>query len=321
MDSNRLKGIIMVIIGACLWGLSGTVAQQLFQYDNVSTEWLVTIRLLISGIILLMISSFGTRKKEIFDIWKQKSDAIKMILFGLFGMLAVQYTYFASIKEGNAAVATLLQYLAPIFITVYLLFKWNVRPSKIDFISITLSLVGTFLLLTNGSVHNLAVSTPAIIWGILSGLSLAFYSLYSKELLKKWSSPVIVGWGMIIGGIGVTIVHFISTNEFILLSTMKYVKISTLPLITFVVIFGTLIAFYLYLDSIRYLTPKETTLFGCTEPLAAIISSVLILHVPFQSFQLLGAFCVIVMVLILSQKPDEGKQKLKLVHAKKENIQ
>lgn len=97
-----------------------------------------------------------------------------MILFGLFGMLAVQYTYFASIKEGNAAVATLLQYLAPIFITVYLLFKWNVRPSKIDFISITLSLVGTFLLLTNGSVHNLAVSTPAIIWGILSGLSLAF---------------------------------------------------------------------------------------------------------------------------------------------------
>lgn len=121
-------------------------------------------------------------------------------------------------------------------------------------------------------------------------------------------------------GIGVTILHFVSTNEFILLSTIKYVKLSTLPLITFVVIFGTLIAFYLYLDSIRYLTPKETTLFGCTEPLAAIISSVLILHVPFQSFQLLGAFCVIVMVLILSQKPDEGKPKLKLM-SRKQNIQ
>ena len=169
-----------------------------FQYDNVSTEWLVTIRLLISELFCSLFPH-SEREKEIFGIWKQKSDAIKMILFGLFGMLAVQYTYFASIKEGNAAVATLLQYLAPIFITVYLLFKWNVRPSKIDFISITLSLVGTFLLLTNGSVHNLAVSTPAIIWGILSGLSLAFYSLYSKELLEKWSSSVIVGWGMIIG--------------------------------------------------------------------------------------------------------------------------
>ena len=243
-----------------------------------------------------------------------------MILFYLFGMLAVQYTYFASIKEGNAAVATLLQYLAPIFITVYLLFKWNVRPSKIDFISIALSLVGTFLLLTNGSVHNLAVSTPAIVWGILSGLSLAFYSLYSKELLDRWSSSVIVGWGMIIGGMGVTIVNFITTKEFILLSTMKYVKLNTLPLITFVIIFGTLIAFYLYLDSIRYLTPKETTLFGCTEPLAAIISSVLILHVPFQSFQLLGLLCHC-NGAYLKPKPDEGKPELKLVHEKKENIQ
>ncbi|MBO1624586.1 DMT family transporter [Bacillus arachidis] len=320
MDSGRLKGIIMVITGASLWGLSGTAAQQLFQQENVSTEWLVTIRLLISGSILLLFSSFGSKKSEVLGIWKQKADANKMILFGLLGMLAVQYTYFASIKEGNAAVATLLQYLAPIFITVYLIFKWNIRPTKIDFISIVLSLIGTFFLLTNGSIDNLAVSTPAIIWGILSGLSLAFYSLYSKELLEKWSSSVIVGWGMIIGGVGVTILHFFSTNEFILLSGMKYLQPNNLFLIAFVVIFGTLIAFYLYLDSIRYLTPKETTLFGCTEPLAAIISSILILHVPFQSFQLLGALCVIVMVLVLSQKPDEGKPNLRLVETKKQNI-
>ncbi|PFA25280.1 EamA family transporter [Bacillus cereus] len=310
----------MVITGASLWGLSGTAAQQLFQQEHVSTEWLVTIRLLISGSILLLFSSFGSKKSEVLGIWKQKKDANKLILFGLLGMLAVQYTYFASIKEGNAAVATLLQYLAPIFITVYLIFKWNIRPTQIDFISIALSLIGTFFLLTNGSIDNLAVSTPAIIWGILSGLSLAFYSLYSKELLEKSSSSVIVGWGMIIGGVGVTILHFFSTNEFILLSGMKYLQLNNLFLIAFVVIFGTLIAFYLYLDSIRYLTPKETTLFGCTEPLAAIISSILILHVPFQSFQLLGALCVIVMVLVLSQKPDEGKPKLRLVETKKQNI-
>ncbi|WP_144569081.1 DMT family transporter [Bacillus pseudomycoides] len=320
MDSGRLKGIIMVIIGASLWGLSGTAAQQLFQQENVSTEWLVTIRLLISGIILLLFSSFGSKKSEVLGIWKQKAEANKIILFGLLGMLAVQYTYFASIQEGNAAVATLLQYLAPIFITVYLIFKWNIRPTKIDFISIVLSLIGTFFLLTNGSIDNLAVSTPAIVWGILSGLSLAFYSLYSKELLEKWSSSVIVGWGMIIGGVGVTVLHFLSTNEFILLSGMKYFQPNNLFLITFVVIFGTLIAFYLYLDSIRYLTPKETTLFGCTEPLAAIISSILILHVPFQSFQFLGALCIIVMVLVLSQKPDEGKPKLRLAVTKKQNI-
>ena len=127
---------------------------------------------------------------------------------------------------------------------------------KIDFISIALSLVGTFLLLTNGSVHNLAVSTPAIVWGILSGLSLAFYSLYSKELLDRWSSSVIVGWGMIIGyGCNDCKLYYYERIHFIV--NDEICKLNTLPLITFVIIFGTLIAFYLYLDSIRYLTRKK----------------------------------------------------------------
>ncbi|MGQ0519391.1 EamA family transporter, partial [Bacillus sp. D-CC] len=67
---------------------------------------------------------------------------------------------------------------------------------------------------------------------VMSGRVLSFTYFIVDN---KMNSFVIVGWGMIIGGIGVTIVQFITTNEFILLSTMKYVKLSTLPLITFVV--------------------------------------------------------------------------------------
>ena len=112
---------------------------------------------------------------------------------------------------------------------------------------------------------------------------------------------------MIIGGIGVTIVHFISTNEFILLSTMKYVKLSTLPLITFVVIFGHLLLLFILRqhtipDSERnnIIWLHRTTrsyYFFCTYIARAI-----------SIFSVIGRFCVIVMVLILSQKPDEGKQ-------------
>ncbi|HEY8804176.1 MAG TPA: EamA family transporter, partial [Clostridium sp.] len=45
----RIKGIILVIIGSMLWGVSGSVAQFLFQKKEFSTEWLVVIRLLVSG--------------------------------------------------------------------------------------------------------------------------------------------------------------------------------------------------------------------------------------------------------------------------------
>lgn len=305
---NRMKGMIMVITGAGLWGVSGTVAQQLFQQLNISTEWLVTVRLLISGIILLLLSSCSPNRYQIFSIWKHKSESIKILLFGILGMLGVQYTYFASINEGNAAVATLLQYLAPIFITLYLIIKCKNIPTKIDAVSIFLALLGTFLLLTNGSTDNLTVPMPAIIWGVLSGLSLAFYTLYSKGLLQKWASSIVVGWGMIIGGIGLILLHFISTKEMILLTRIDNLTLESFLLIGFVVIFGTLIAFYLYLESIRYITPKETSLLGCTEPLAAIITSVLFLQVPFGFFQSVGTLSVLIMVFLLSQKPSSSEK-------------
>lgn len=305
---NRMKGMIMAIIGAGLWGVSGTVAQQLFQQLNISTEWLVTVRLLISGIILLLLSSCSPNRDQIFGIWKHKSESIKILLFGILGMLGVQYTYFASINVGNAAVATLLQYLAPIFITLYLIIKCKNIPTKIDAVSIFLALLGTFLLLTNGSTDNLTVPMSAIIWGVLSGLSLAFYTLYSKGLLQKWASSIVVGWGMIIGGIGLILLHYISTKEMIVLTRIDNLTLEAFLLIGFVVIFGTLIAFYLYLESIRYITPKETSLLGCTEPLAAIITSVLFLQVPFGFFQSVGTLSVLIMVFLLSQKPSSSEK-------------
>lgn len=306
--SGRVKGMIMVVIGASLWGLSGNAAQILFQQEQLSTEWLVTIRLLLSGLILLLFAFFSSNRHEIYVIWQNKKTAFQLILFGLLGMLGVQYTYFASIAEGNAAVATILQYLAPLFITVYLLIKFKSPPSKLDIFVLFFATFGTFLLLTNGSLHNFMVSTPAIIWGVLSGLSLAFYTLYSKDLLTLWSSSVLVGWGMIIGGMGMIILQALTTRRFILFSDTPQLHLTTLLLIGFVVLFGTLIAFYLFLDSIRYISPKETTLLGCTEPLAAIISSVIILHTPFLLWQMVGAAIIILVVLVLSLFPQVQEQ-------------
>ena len=48
---------------------------------------------------------------------------ITLIIYSLFGMLIVQYAYMASINEGNAAVATLLQYIAPVYIILWFAFR------------------------------------------------------------------------------------------------------------------------------------------------------------------------------------------------------
>ncbi|MET7258986.1 hypothetical protein [Dyadobacter fermentans] len=43
-------------MAASLWGVSGTFSQFLFQQQHISVEWLMSVRMLISGIVLVAIS-------------------------------------------------------------------------------------------------------------------------------------------------------------------------------------------------------------------------------------------------------------------------
>src|SRR5690625_999954 len=167
---TRRTGILLVITGATFWGVGGTVAQKLFQQYAINVNWLVTTRLIIAGLLLLMVHSFKNNRSQIFRVWKNRKVAIQLIIFGLLGMLAVQYTYMASIDHGNAAVATLLQYLAPVMIIIYLVLRKQSILTRQDLITVSLALGGCFFLLTNGSFSDLAVPVIAIVWGVLSGV-------------------------------------------------------------------------------------------------------------------------------------------------------
>ncbi|MGN9865398.1 DMT family transporter [Bacillus swezeyi] len=291
---TRRTGFFLVITGALFWGIGGTVAQKLFQQNAIDVNWLVTTRLLIAGFSLLIIQFFGKDRSQIIGVWKNRRTAIQLIIFGLLGMLAVQYTYMASIKHGNAAVATLLQYLAPVMIIIYLILRKQTALTRQDLLTVSLGLGGCFFLLTNGSISQLSVPKLAIVWGVLSGLSLAFYTLYAVPLLKQYDSLVIVGWAMIIGGFALSFIHPPWQVDFSSLTAATYLYL------VFVIIFGTMIAFWFYIESLQSLSPKETSLLGSLEPLAAVLTTVFWLKEPFWFFQWLGTACIIGMILLLS---------------------
>ena len=196
----RTKGIFLVIIGTMLWGISGTVAQFLFQNKGFSPEWLVVIRLLSSGTILLLYGYISS-DNDIKIIWKSKNNRISLFLFSILGMLGVQYTYFAAISHGNAATATILQYLSPVIITCYLIVKNKKLPTLKQMFAIILAMVGTFFIITRGNIHSLSLSKLALFWGISSAICSAIYTLQPISLLKQFSSTAVVGWGMLIGGL------------------------------------------------------------------------------------------------------------------------
>ncbi|MFC0414000.1 DMT family transporter [Cytobacillus solani] len=244
--------------------------------------------------LLLTVQFFGKDRSQVLGVWKNRRTAVQLIIFGLLGMLAVQYTYMASIKYGNAAVATLLQYLAPVMIIIYLILRKQAVLTRQDLLTVTLALGGCFFLLTNGSISSLSVPTLAIVWGVLSGLALAFYTLYAVPLLAQYDSLVIVGWAMMIGGFTLSFIHPPWQMDFTNLTVEAYFYL------VFVIIFGTMLAFWFYIESLQSLLPKETSLLGSLEPLAAVLTTVFWLKEPFGFFQWVGTACIIGMILLLA---------------------
>ena len=296
MRNKRLLGIILALVGACLWGLNGTASQYLFQHQHVDVNWFVTARLLGAGVILLGLQLL--RKKPILTVWQHKKFALQLIFFSIVGMLGVQYSYMAAIAYGNSAVATLLQYTAPIFIILYLIFSRQQPFLRMDIVMIIAPIIGSWLLLTGGSCSNFSVPMSAVIWGLISAITLAFYTLYAKTLLAHFSALVIIGWAMLIAGLGMSFIHPIWD-----IGTIDF-SLNTNLALFFTIFFGTAIAFWFFFQSVGYLSAKESTLLGTVEPLVAVFSSIIWLALPFSSLQMLGVALIVSIVLIISLMPN-----------------
>ncbi|MCR8636487.1 DMT family transporter [Paenibacillus radicis (ex Xue et al. 2023)] len=291
------KGIIMVLSAATCWGLSGIAAQLFFHHFISTPGMLVAIRLLSAGIIMILLQCLLKGTSNAFSIWSDKKDRFTLLIFGIIGMLGVQYTFFAAIHYGNAATATLLQYLGPVFIIVFVSLRLKKMPGVKELAAFLLALAGIFFMTTSGSLHSLSITIEALVWGILSALAAAFYTLYPRKLLATWGAVPVVGWSMIIGGIGLSLFNPPWTFDWNQGSLFLY------SLLLFIVIIGTIIPFYLFLDSLRFVTAARASILSSAEPLTAVLVGTLFLHTPMDTVQLLGSLGIIIAVILLTFQP------------------
>ena len=264
---TKLLGALLALIPGILWGISGVFGQYLFQQRGITPQWLVTVRLLVSGCLMLTICLFNNRKMTLI-IFRNRQATIKLIIFALFGTMAVQLTYFVSINYSNAPTATILQYLFPILVVAVSAIQQKRLPYFLEIIAVFLAVIGTILLVTHGNLKVLNISSTALIWGLLSAVAMAFYTMYPGKLQKQWGSSIVIGWSMLIGGICLnTLYPFwqFSGN----------LDIKAVFFIFFIVIFATFISFYLYLVSVTMIGATYASLFACIEPLSSAFFSVL----------------------------------------------
>ncbi|MDN4634644.1 DMT family transporter, partial [Sphingomonas sp. PsM26] len=296
---------LMIISGAALWGVSGPMIQWLFQNSSLTSSKFLIVRLLLAGIITLTL--LYLTKKNIFGVWKHPRHWIQLIIFGILGMLGAQYAFIETIHVSTAVTAVLFQFLGPVLITIYVAIQTKKLPTAMQLLAVVSALMGTFFLITNGSVENIILSKEAITLGLLTTLGFTFYTLHPTSLIKEWGTVVIIGWGMLIGGVAL----FIYNQDFSVVHLAHSLTFSTLSILLLVIISGTL-SFILYIGSLKYLNATETSLLSSIEPLVAAIVSMIWLNESFGIYQLLGGLLITTAVVFLSMPIERSKKKLKV---------
>ena len=288
-------GFAAAILASILFGVGGTFAQFLFQHRGVNIDWLVTMRLLFAGPVLLLMSALAG--KRIFDVWRG-GDAVPLIIFGVVGMMPVQYTYMAAIDASNTATATVLQFTAPAMVALWLGVVGSKRPGPREMAAIGLAMLGTFFLVTHGKLGVLSISAWALFWGLASAAAAAFNSIQPSNLLKKHGAALVAGWGMVIGGIALSLVHAPWRVQGTWDATAGI-------FFAFILVMGTLAAFYLFNKALRMIGAQKTILLTCAEPLSAAVLAVWWLGVSFGPMDWLGTALILATIVLLAKEETE----------------
>lgn len=282
----------MTITGGTLWGVSGVCGQFLFQNKDVTASWLVPVRLMMAGIFMLCFYIWKDKKKA-FAIWQKKENRWGILIYGLAGMMLCQYSYFQTIEWSNAGTATVIQYLGPALIVVWVCLQTRRLPERKEIIGVLLALLGIFLIATHGNPTSLALSGRALLMGLISAVSVVIYTVQPEKLQKQFPTPLILAWGMLIGGCVLTVL-FRPWHQTVIVDAQM---VTTLLV---VILLGTMASFSLYMTGVKLIGSVKASLYSCVEPVASMVLTAVWMKVQFTLPDIIGTVCIILTIIILA---------------------
>ena len=124
-------------------------------------------------------------------------------------------------------------------------------------------------------------------------------------MLRKHGAALVGGWGMLVGGVALSFLH----------APWKVEGVWDAPaygFTAFILLLGTLAAFYLFIKALRLIGAQKTSLLTCAEPLSAAVLAVWWLGVSWGGMDWLGTACILVTIVLLAKAQSKEGQSEKI---------
>ncbi|HET7387483.1 MAG TPA: EamA family transporter [Nocardioidaceae bacterium] len=260
-------GFTLVVLGASLFILNAGVSRVALR-AGVDPLLLTTVRVTGTFVVLLVVAGLF-RPSALRPPGGRLGLAL--LVHGVIGVAALQWTYFVAIDRLPVGMALLLEYQAPILVALWARFVQKERVRRRMWLGLALAWGG--LVAATGIWHGLRFDGWGVLAGIGAALCFCVYFLVGEHGVGRLDPLRVVLWSFAVATVALNLVDPVWSLSGGLLDDSADLRgrlAGHLPVwlvLAWVVVLGTVVPFAVELAALRHLSATTVTMVAMLEPI------------------------------------------------------
>lgn len=289
----------VTLLAAFLWGTSFVVIE--LGLEMINPYWFAQLRFLVASLgalVVVLILKKQIERKLLFSNW--------IWLLGLFNALGFMGQFVGQTMT-NATKTALLVNLNLVTVAIVSTVLLSERFSKRKGLAVLLSLIGVFLLTTNGDLSQLASGEfYGDMLALMGGFAWAFYIVTNKKVITQQAPDVVALTACVMLTTAVIMLPF----TFILGGFnpgVLNIGIAGVGFVIYLGIFCNVIPYILWTHGLKRLPATTSTLLLLMEVMVAAVLAMLILQEFLTIVGILGGGLIIIAIIVISYDAKNGR--------------
>jgi DME family drug/metabolite transporter len=293
-DNRARRGYFLVLAATICWATSGTFIK-IIRHDYGLSAWtLAFYRDLFTFVIFLTIAVvLGVDRLRV-----ARRDLVPLAAMGAISIGIFHVLWAMAVTMLPVAVATVLNYTAPVFVVLLAWMLWHEKPDQRQTMAVIMAFIGCILVTGAYRISDINLNWLGLLVGLFTGLTYGMFTIFGKSALRHYDS-----WTVLTYAFG-----FATVTLFVLqpgASIEMFAKpLSAWLWMIVLVVVSTVTGFGLYTSGLKHLSASSASIVATMEPVIATGFAFALLGEVIEPVQMVGGVLVIISVLILSIKKE-----------------
>ncbi|MEG1790543.1 MAG: DMT family transporter [Oscillospiraceae bacterium] len=282
--SDRKKGVVLALTAASLWGIMGVFVRGLTS-SGLGVIELSFFRCSITGALFFVY--LAVKKPEALRV--DLKGLVICLIYGAVAYIISFTSYSIAISKIPVAVATILMFLCPVWVSLISAVVFGEKPGKWRTIAIFVCLFGAALASDVFSVGLVKLSILGVLMGILNGWGAAMQILVPRYFADKYSKDTMLVYGFLGAAIVLGLLSDFSEVREVFKNGDTYTLIADLAVVS---VLCTMVASISYVKSSEYILPTESSILSGIEVVVGSLAGYLIFNEHLAALQIIGMIIV-----------------------------